>query len=211
MKEFILIGSGGHALSCLDVIYHNGHSIYGYFDDQKINILNSSGYNLNFLGDMDECKKNLLKYDNVFFLIAFGAHNKIRNRADLYKNLVTVGCNFCPIVSSTSYISESSFVGPGTIVMHKCLINIGVEIRENCIINSGSIIDHQSYIGENSIISTNVTINGNVNIGKNSFVGSGAIIFNNINIGENVVISAGSVVKENIPNNKKFINENLSK
>lgn len=210
MKEIILIGSGGHALSCMDVIKRKGYNICGYIDEHRNNFLNSYGYNLKYLGDMEHCKKNLLKFNNAFFLIAFGAPNKIWVRAELYKELVGLGYNFCPIFSSEAYISKSSIVGSGSIVMHKCLINIGVKIEENCIINSGSIVDHQSYIGGNCIISTNVTINGNVKIGKNTFIGSGAIIFNNINIGENVIIGAGSIVRENIANNKKIINENSS-
>ena len=58
-------------------------------------------------------------------------------------------------------MSDKAKIAEGTIIFTK-LINAGVFIGKNCIINSGSIIEHDSIISDHCNISTSVTINGNV-------------------------------------------------
>ena len=67
------------------------------------------------------------------------------------------------------------------------------------IINTHSLIEHESIIGDHCHISTGVKVNGGVKIGDSTFVGSGSVIYEGINIGKNVSISAGSVVKRDLP------------
>ena len=72
------------------------------------------------------------------------------------------------------------------------------KIGYNTIINSKSLIEHDSVIGNHCHIATGVIINGNCTIGNNSFVGSGAIIFNNVSIGNNCIVGSGKIIKKNL-------------
>lgn len=69
-----------------------------------------------------------------------------------------------------------------------------VEIGDNTIINTASIIEHGVKIGAHSHIAPNVAISGNTVIGKRNFVGVGASIKDCVNICDNVIIGAGAVV-----------------
>lgn len=101
-----------------------------------------------------------------------------------------------------------------------CLIEKGLKIGQNTMINSGFNIDSAwpwlISIGDNVTISTNVTILahdastnivrqstrlGQVTIGNNVFVGTRAIILCGVTVGDNVVIGAGSVITHDLPSN----------
>ena len=101
-----------------------------------------------------------------------------------------------------------------------CLMEKGLKIGKNTVINSGFNIDSAwpwlISIGNNVTISTNVTILahdaspnivrqstrlGRVVIGNNVFIGTRAIVLCGVTIGNNVVIGAGSVVTKDIPSN----------
>ena len=80
-------------------------------------------------------------------------------------------------------------------------------IGSNCIINTSSLIEHNSVICSHCHISTKAIINGSVTIGDKTFIGSGAIICQGIKIGNNCVVSAGSIVKKNLSDNIIFNSE----
>ena len=200
MKKIILFGLGGHAISCLDIILENNFEIIGYVDKKKK--INFDNYlNVDYLGTDSQINEILKKNKGVYGLISFGSYLSLKKRSYLYEKLQGFEINFLPIISSSSYISKMSYIDQATIIMHKAVINIGVTIKENCIINTGTIIDHESIIEKNCIISTNVTINGQVKVGENTFIGSGAVISNNLNIGNNCIIGAGVTIKNDIPDN----------
>ena len=94
----------------------------------------------------------------------------------------------------------------------------GVQVGENCSINTNSIDFGHGYlisIGNNVTISDAVLLAhdgstkrfigyskvGKIIIGDNVFIGYNAIILPNVTIGSNVVIGAGSVINRNVPDN----------
>ena len=73
------------------------------------------------------------------------------------------------------------------------------------IINTGAIVEHESYIGEFSHISIGSILCGNVKVEENVFIGANSTIIQGINVGENTIIGAGSIVLKNIiPNSKLY-------
>lgn len=199
-KKIILIGMGGHASACIDVLENNNYRLFGFTDNK---ITKDDFHNLKYLGK-DKDLENIIKVNpNLFCIISFGNHKLIKKRARIFKMIREYGYSVEAIISKTSYISKNSFINDGTIIMNHVVINIGVSIGKNCIINTGSIVDHNSTIDDNCVISTNVTINGDVHIGEGTFIGSGAIISNDITIGSGSVIGAGVVIKKSLPSNSR--------
>ena len=197
-KKIILIGMGGHASACIDVLENNNYELFGFIDNK---IKKDDFHNLKYLGK-DKDLENIIKLNpNLFCIISFGNHKLIKKRTQIFKKIREYGYSFEAVISKASYIAKKSFINDGTIIMNHVVINIGVSIGKNCIINTGSIVDHNSTIDDNCIISTNVTINGDVHIGEGTFIGSGAIISNDITIGSGSVIGAGVVIKKSLPNN----------
>lgn len=198
INNYILFGSGGHFLSCVEVINSNKYSkILGYVSPKKNNNIN-----YRYLGDEKNFKKPSSK--NLFGLIAFGGLNFLKKRQILFKNM-SKKINFKKIIASTAYVSKSAQISKGSILMHNTFVNSNVQIDENCLINTGSIIEHEVKIGNGSVISPGCIINGNVSIGKNCFIGSGTIIFENINIENNSIVGSGLTIRKNIKKSSNII------
>lgn len=194
MKNIILIGAGGHARSCLDVINSTKkYKILGFVDKKKNLLI----YNYRVLGD-DKYLENLNRKINLH--ISFGFIKSPQKRIQLYNNFKNK-FNFPVLISSFAKVSKQAKVLDGTIVHHFVLINSGAKIGYNCIINSGAIVEHGVRIGNNCNIATKVVINGDVEIKNNTFIGSGTIIKEGVTIGNNCIIGMGKIIKKDIQDN----------
>ena len=198
MIDLILIGGGGHSISCIDVIEsNNSFNILGIIDNNISNGEVVAGFPV--IGsdtDLDALVK-----DSPNFLVAIGQIKSPAARKQAFTKLQKLGASFPVIISPFSYFSKGSRIGDGSILMHGAVVNRNVSIGKNCIINSNSLIEHDSTVGSNCHISTGSVINGGTKIGDGTFVGSGAILKEGINIGSNVVIGAGQVILSDISDN----------
>ena len=202
MKKIILIGAGGHAKSCIDVIeLQNKYKIIGLIDNKKKKKL----MQYKVLGNDNVFKKLLLKEKNLNALISIGQIKSSAIREKLFNKLKKIGIKFPTLISPLAYVSKNTTIGEGTIVMHGAIINAGVSIGKNCIINSKALIEHDVHIGDHCHISTNSTVNGNVSIDSNSFVGSSATLKQGIIIGKNCFINANLYQIKNLKNNSKIL------
>ena len=179
MQKITLIGAGGHAVSCLDVILSsNKFKIKGY-------VSNNENYSftkkkIKWLGN-DKYLKKINKNENVFIAFANIGKKNLKNRIKIFNKLKKLGCKFPIIKSSRSYISKNSIIGEGS-------------IGRNCIINTKSLIEHDTIIGDHTHISTGVIVNGSCKIMSESFLGTGSIVLNNVNL-KKKIISAGEKIK----------------
>ena len=190
-RKIVLVGAGGHAKSCINLIEKiNEFKIIGLTDSRK------KGYLLNYKILGDDTILDQKKFRNIDLCLSFGSIFNINLREKIFKKLKNKGFNFPILTSKESSISKFSKIGPGTMIMGNTFVNAGASIGENCIINNNSLIEHDVKIGNNSQISTSVTINGSCKIGSNCFIGSGTIIKNNVKIKNNTFIKMASIIKK---------------
>jgi sugar O-acyltransferase (sialic acid O-acetyltransferase NeuD family) len=198
-RKLLLIGGGGHAKSCIDVIESTDEfTIKGLVQNELSEERLLLGYKI--LGTDDDLPK-LLKEDNLPF-IAIGQIKSPDIRIRLFGSLKSLIDQKLPIIkSSTSYCSGHALIGEGSILMHKSFVNAGAYIGANCIINTGSIIEHDVEVLNHCHVSTGARLNGGVKIGEGSFVGSGCVIKEGVTIGPNSIIGAGRVILKDLPAN----------
>ena len=190
-RKIILVGAGGHAKSCINLIEKvNNFNIIGLTDSKK------KGYLLNYKILGDDTILDQKKFRNINLCLSFGSIFNINLRGKIFQKLKNKGFNFPILISKESSISKFSKIGSGTMIMGNTFVNAGANIGENCIINNNSLIEHDVKIGNNSQISTSVTINGSCKIGSNCFIGSGTIIRNNIKIKNDTFIKMASIIKK---------------
>ena len=169
--NLILIGLGGHASACLDIIENlKKYKISGYIDQKK------KISNLKYLGN--DSILNKIRKKNLF--IGIGQIRK--NVRKKIFNFLYKKNKFPKIISKTSVISKKSIIGDGTIIMNNVHIGPNVKIGKNCIINTGAIIEHDVTINDHCHVSTGAIINGGAEIGENSFIGSGSVVKQGIKI-----------------------------
>jgi sugar O-acyltransferase (sialic acid O-acetyltransferase NeuD family) len=189
MESIILIGGGGHCLSCIDVLRSSGiYEIVGILDTPDKAGTTLSG--IKVIGTDDDISKLVKKCRN--FLITVGQIKSCEKRIRIYNTIKKNGGNLPVIISPRAYVSPLAFVDEGTIVMHNSLINANAVVGKNCIINTGALIEHEASIGDFCHISTQAIVNGQVFVGKNSFIGSNSVIANNLTLPDDIILAAGA-------------------
>lgn len=199
MHNIILIGSGGHADSVREVIESSQNfQIAGFVDPNK-KIFN----NYQYLGNDNDLSEIRKKYNHAVNCI--GQIKSAEPRKRIFQLLKGLKFSLPSIKASSSYISDHAQLGESSIAMHGSMINSGVTIGCNCILNSFSLIEHGSIIGDHVHIATGAIINGDAIIEEGCFIGSGAVVIQGIRIGKNSIVGAGRIVKENIPDNTTLL------
>jgi sugar O-acyltransferase (sialic acid O-acetyltransferase NeuD family) len=199
MDEIILVGAGGHARSCIDILEEeNQFEIAGLIEKGESISNESLGYPV--IGTDDDLKVLRQQYKNA--LITVGQIKSPKIRIKLYQLLKELDFTLPVIVSPHAYVSKHAQIGEGSIIMHGVIINANAKIGNNCIINNRALIEHDAVIGDHCHIATGAIINGEVSVGNETFIGSGAVTKQAVSIGKNCVIGAGVVLKNDIESNK---------
>lgn len=191
MEPIILIGGGGHCISCIDVIRsENKFEIIGILDSAEK--FGSAVQGIPVIGTDSDIPHLISSCPN--FLITIGQIKSSENRCRIFE-LVKVNKGLLPIiVSARAYVSSSAFIDEGSIIMHNVLINAAAKIGRNCIINTGALIEHEAIIEDFCHVSTHVIVNGQAHLGQHSFLGSNAVIANNVLLPNNIIVAAGACI-----------------
>jgi len=195
MDEIILVGAGGHAQSCMDVIELTGlHKIMGLVEKDDAQRQESLGYPV--IGTDDDLLDLRKKYE--YALITVGQIKSAATRIRLFQRLQGLHYHLPVIVSPKAYVSKHAQIGEGSIVMHSAIVNANAKVGKNCIINNKALIEHDAIVGDHCHIATGAIVNGKVTVGNECFIGSGVVIKQTVTIGANCIIGAGVIVKRNI-------------
>lgn len=173
-KKILLLGNGGHSISCADVIDSTKEfKIAGYVE--KNNQIKTNKTNLKLLGydkDLSKIFKHI-KYAHI----CVGQIKDLELRKKLYKKLINIGFKLPVIISPSSLISKKNVtIEDGSIIMNNVVINSSTLIQSNCIINTGAIIEHECSIKSHTHIGPGSILNGGVNVGSQCFIGAGSVI-----------------------------------
>jgi sugar O-acyltransferase (sialic acid O-acetyltransferase NeuD family) len=190
-ESILLVGAGGHAKACIDVIEQDGRfvvaGLVGLPNEVGTRVL---GYPV--LGT--DAELPALLRDHVHALVTVGQIKTPEERIRLFDLLTDNGGEPPVIVSPRAYVSPHATLGAGTIVMHGAVVNAGAVVGRNCIINSHSLVEHDVVIADHCHIATGAAVNGGVQIGAGTFIGSQSSIRQYTTIGERCVIGMGQLV-----------------
>ena len=205
--DLILIGAGGHAHACIDVIeQHGGYQIIGLIGMPDELHANHLGYEV--IGT-DKDLTQLVKTCPLA-LISVGQIQTPLHRIRLYQQVMQLGFQLPTIIAPSAYVSRHATLGVGTVVMHGAIVNAGARIGNNCIINTQALIEHDVTIADHCHISTGAILNGSTTIQTGCFVGSGALLKEGISVGESCVLGLGLIVRHNQPDHTKMIRSTQS-
>ena len=197
-QKVIIIGAGGNAKVIADIVIKNNDQLIGFLDD-NIEIGTNIIGNYKNLGRIKESIEFQKQYVDVQFIISIG-DNEIREKIAKEYSL-----KYCTAIHPTATIGLDVKIEEGTVVMAHACINSNAFIGKHCIINTGSIIEHDNEIEDFVHVSPNATLGGTVKIGKRTHIGIGATIKNNVTICSNVKIGAGAVVVKDIKEEGTYI------
>lgn len=193
-----IIGYSGHGLVVAEAATLSGLDLLHYSD---LNLKKENPYNLNYLGyegsnDFNHWKKNLC------FILGIG-NNTIRQKCG--EKVLSKDCQLINVNHPSATISKNIRLGIGNFFSARCVINPMANIGNFCIVNTGSIIEHDCIIKDGAHVAPGAVLLGNVIIGERSFIGANSVIKEGVKIGKNVVIGAGSVILKDVKDGIKIV------
>lgn len=200
----VMVGAGGHARSCIDVI----RDLSSYDDIILVGNQTEIGARVDgyeVVSSDDDLPRLRRSYQEGF--VGIGQVGISSSRANLYQRLIELDFSLPTLVSPRSYVSPRAEIGPGTIIMHGAVVNAGARIGKNCIVNTRAIVEHGSIVDDHCHISTGVILNGGVTVGARSFIGSGAVVMQEVKIGEQCVVGMGCSLRVNVVSGDRFLGE----
>jgi sugar O-acyltransferase (sialic acid O-acetyltransferase NeuD family) len=194
----IIVGAGGHSRVVYDILRYDHNVEIAAFIDNSPRGSEEKIMGIPVVGPHNEIH-SLIESENIGgFIVAVG-DNEIRQNH--FEKLLDMGLEPVSAIHPESYISKTATIGAGTVVASGVNISTNVEVGENVILNTGTIVDHETTIGPNVHIAPGTTIAGRVEIDEFTFVGMGASVGDYTSVGSNVTVGAGSAVLGDVPSN----------
>jgi sugar O-acyltransferase (sialic acid O-acetyltransferase NeuD family) len=191
MVSLLLVGAGGHAASCIDVIeQHGGFRIAGLIGMPEEVGDCVLGYEV--LGTdvmLPELATSLGRA-----LIAVGHVKTAAPRVRIFERLRALGFELPTVISPRAWVSPHANIGAGSIVMHGAIVNARARVGLNCILNSKSLVEHDAHVADHCHIATGAILNGAASVGEGTFVGSNSCVRQEIRIGARCVVGMGERV-----------------
>jgi len=202
-EKIVVVGAGGHAQSCIDVIESQGvYEIAGLVG--KVSEIGNRVHGYEVIGCDEDLPLFASRFTNA--IVGVGQINSANPRAKIFQELKLYGFYLPTVISPHAYVSDTVSIGSGSIVMHHALINAGAKIGENCIINSKALIEHNTVIEDNVHVATGAVVNGECIIGEGTFIGSGSVIKQGCKIGSESAIGMQLGVRSDLPPKSLYTN-----
>lgn len=197
MKQIVLVGAGGHALSVIGSIQSKR--------DFEIVGITESGHRAGgkilgceILGG-DSVLKSVFDSGVKYAFITVGSIGDTALRQKLFLMLKGYGFILPAVIDNSAKISNNVGLGEGIYIGKNVVINPKATIKDMAIINTGAIIEHGCCIDKFSHIAPGAVLCGDVKIGAHTHIGAHAVVVQGLDIGDNCMIGAGSVVVHDIP------------
>lgn len=196
-NSIAIIGYSGHSFVVLDAANQMGLNV-GYYCER--NQVSFNPFEINYLGDETNESFDWNFVDE--FIIGIG-DNRIRQKvAGLILSKKKAILN---VIHPSSIISNYVTFGMGNFIAANVTVNALAKIADNCILNTGCIVEHESFIESGVHIAPGTVLAGNVTVGESSFIGANSVVKQGVKIGSGVTIGAGSVVIKDIPDNEIWV------
>jgi sugar O-acyltransferase (sialic acid O-acetyltransferase NeuD family) len=197
MSGPLVLGSGGHAKVVISTwMRANGASIEAILDaDPRRHGARLAG--LPIIGG-DEILKQY-SADSTPLLNGIGAVGASGPRSRAFTEASALGFRFATLIDPSAVLAGEVNIAEGAQIFAGAVVQIGVRVGRNAILNSRVSIDHDCEICDHAHVASGAVLAGDVRIGTGSFVGAGATIIQGIDVGDHAVIGAGAVVVQNVP------------
>lgn len=187
MSDVLVLGAGGHARVCIEVLTGAGHRVIGCLGREAKALAHLP---VPVLGSDDELEDRIRAGQATVFL-AVGDN---RARLALAERALRAGASLVTAVSPHALCSPDASLGAGTVLMPGAVVNPGTVIGLVGIVNTNASIDHDCLVGDGVHVAPGVAIAGSVTIDRGAFIGIGACVIPGVHIGELATVGAGAAV-----------------
>jgi UDP-perosamine 4-acetyltransferase len=188
MSGVVVLGTGGHARVCVDVLQAAGHLVAGCVGGTPTGPLQ-----VRHLGG-DEVLGDLVTQTTEAF-VAIGDN---RTRQRLATTLTQLGFRLVTAVHPKATVSSAATVGSNVVIVAGAVVNAYACIEDGAILNTACSVDHDCRIGAFAHVAPGVHLAGTVDVGEGAFLGVGTSVIPGRRIGAWATVGAGSVVVRDV-------------
>lgn len=191
----IIVGAGGHAKVLVAALQAQGARILGLID-RADSTHGSTVLGLKVLGG-----------EEIVFGYAAGAIELVNGvgsvrtvdvRRQVFERLKQRGYRFANVVHPSVVAAADAQLGEGAELMAGVVLQPGVVLGANTLVNTGAVIDHDCTIGAHTHVAPGAVLSGGVRVGDEAHIGTGAVVIQGIEIGAGAIVAAGAVVTRNV-------------
>ncbi|MFC6998584.1 acetyltransferase [Rufibacter roseus] len=195
MIKVALIGSGTLAQHIAHYLKQSAtFKPVGFFDDyQETGSCTAYGP---ILGPISMVAENFALGTFDQLLIGIG-YNHLQFRDELFDRF-SHKVPFATFIHETCYVDRTASVGPGTVLLPGCILDMHTTVAGNCFFNVACKVAHDSKIGASCFFGPGVNIAGFVQVGSRAFLGIGTTLINNITITSGIVTGGNSTITKSL-------------
>jgi len=196
-RPVIVLGAGGHARVCLDLLFRSGRPVIGCTGADPQGPARPLPPGVAYLGDDGV----LDGWDPAVVLLVngLGSTGHGAARRGLFERFKARGYGFATLVHPAAVLAADVVLGEGAQVMAGAVVQAGTRIGDDSIVNTRAAIDHDCEIGPHVHVAPGATLSGEVTVGAGSHVGTGASVIQGVTIGCDCVVGAGAAVLRPVP------------
>ena len=143
MKSLLIIGAGSHGQAVAECAEACGYEKIDFLDDN----------NPDAVGGIDQLEEVVDKYNGV--IVSIG-NNEIRR--ELVTRLQIINAPLPVLIHPRAFVSPTTTIGSGSIVLPGAVIHTNANIGIGCIISIGALIDHDAVVEDFSHINTGAIV-----------------------------------------------------
>jgi UDP-perosamine 4-acetyltransferase len=198
MLPLIVVGGGGHGRVVLEALRSTASEVRGVVDrDPAVATMLPKG--VPWLGD--DTALAAFPPTQYSLVNGVGGIGDGKRRA-LFERFGTEGYLFAAVHHESAIIAHAGVeLAEGCQVMAGAVVQPGVRIGANAIINTRASVDHDCLIGAHCHVAPGAVLCGGVIVGEDTHIGAGAVVIQGIQIGRGVVIGAGAVIRRHVGDN----------
>lgn len=103
------------------------------------------------------------------------------------------------IVHPSAQVSDSSSVGPGSVILAQCVLTASVSVGAHAAVMPHTVLTHDVVVREYATLASGVRLGGGAVVGTGAYLGAGALIRERVNVGAWSTVGMGSVVLHDVP------------
>jgi acetyltransferase EpsM len=193
MQDLIIIGGGEHARVVIEAARSAAAwNILGFVDplpcDETVARMKTAQ-----LG-ADEA---LGRYPSSALVLGIGTAGLDDRRQKAVARLGVAPERWATVIHAAAWVSPTTTVAAGSVVLAGAIVNSGARIGRHCIINSRACIEHDVTLGDFVHAAPGSIVAGGAEVGDGSYLGIGSLIRDHRTIGRGCLVGMGAAVTAN--------------
>lgn len=197
--DLLIVGAGGFARETAQAVaalndVRPTWRLLGFLDDDPRlhgNVIDG----VRVLGDL----VSVHQLTGAKIVVCVGNPKAYDVRARIVERLGLPDHRYATVVHPAAQVSQSSSVGPGSVLLACATLTAGVEVGAHVAVMPQAVLTHDVVVGDYVTIASGVLLGGGVRVEQGAYLGAGALIREHVVIGAHAQVGMGSVVLHDVP------------